>query len=68
MHLFSISHLHKGKNLKNKLIGVSQTDFTIKHVLYNSFISSFEMTSHEILLKLKYKNLRKNKSQQLSST
>lgn len=42
---YSVYQFLKSKNLKNKLISVSQIDLTIKHSLCDSFASWFEMTS-----------------------
>lgn len=69
MYLFSVlSHLGRNKNLKNKLTWVSQTYLTIRHGLCNILSSSLGgfSTFPKTPLKQKYKNLKRNKSQQLA--
>ena len=68
MYLFSVlSHLYRNRHVKNKLTWVSQTYLTIKRGLCNILspslggFSTFPKTPQ----KQKYKNLIRNKPQQL---
>ena len=68
MYLFSVSsHLDRNRNLKNKLIWVSQIYLTIKHGLCNILSLSLRgfSTFPKTPLKQRYKSFKRNKPQQL---
>lgn len=67
-NVFSVlSHLDRNRNLKNKLIWVSQTYLTIRPGLCNILSPSLRgfSTFPKTPLKQKSKNLKRNKPQQL---